>query len=77
MTVYKVYCDEDYNFLIHTYDFWSYVLSVKLYKGRLFFNRQKAEKWADECNALVSEVKAKQRRQAEAVRNVLNYEPEV
>ena len=57
MTLYKVVCDDAFNFNIHTYDFWSYVFSVKLYKGRLFFNREKAERWADECNLLSKQVK--------------------
>lgn len=44
-------------FSIYTYDFWSYIFSKKLKDGLLFFNAQKAEKFADECNLCFKEAR--------------------
>lgn len=58
MKVYKVCCNADTGFTIYTYDFWSYILSAKLKEdGRLFFNRRKAEAFADECNISFNRLK--------------------
>lgn len=57
MKIYKVCYNNNMGFNIYTYDFWSYIFSKKLKDGLLFFNAQKAEKFADECNLCFKEAR--------------------
>lgn len=54
MKIYKVCYDCKTGFNVYTYDFWSYVFGRKP-EGLLFFNAQKANKYADELNILYRE----------------------
>ena len=77
MTIYKAVIGNDNYCHLNTYDLWSYALSVKLYKGKLFLNKQKAEKFVEECNKSIDDIKLKHQQMADGVRRFLNYDVEV